>query len=209
MNNKLAILVFEQVEVLDFAGPFEVFSVANELHDYSLFEVFTVSHTSKAINAVNGLKVVPDYSFAEETDLPSCPQDITYLVLPGGDGTKLHYQSDAYRSWISQHYQSADKILTICSGTRFLAALGLLKNKRYCTHQDVYPTLKELAPDGIPQPHLRFIKDGKLTSAGGISSGIDASFALLEEIAGEAVCEATAKYMEYFRNPADCDALYR
>ncbi|MEM8546290.1 MAG: hypothetical protein AAGF66_20115, partial [Cyanobacteria bacterium P01_H01_bin.119] len=72
---------------------------------------------------------------------------------------------------------------------------------------DVYPALRQLAPEGVPQPHLRFVKDGKLTYAGGISSGIDASFAVLADIAGDAVCEATAKYMEYFRNPADCGNL--
>lgn len=203
MKKKLAIVVFEQVEVLDFAGPFEVFSVANELHNFDLFEVFTVSHTTKAISAVNGLKVIPDHDFQ------SCPEEIDYLVIPGGEGTKLHYQNPAYQNWISRHYQTAEKVLTICSGTRFLAALDVLSGKSYCTHQDVYPALKELTPNGNPQQHLRFVKDGKLTSAGGISSGIDASFAVLLDIAGEGVCEATAKYMEYFRNPADCGGYWR
>lgn len=209
MKKKLAILLFEQVEVLDFAGPFEVFSVANELHNFALWEVFTVSHSGKAISAVNGLKVLPDYAFSGEADFQSCPTDIDYLVIPGGDGSKLYFQSPAYQKWIEQTYQTAEKVLTICSGSRFLAPLGLLNGKNYCTHQDVYPSLKQLAPQGIPQPNLRFVKDGKLTSAGGISSGIDASFAVLADIAGEKVCDTTAKYMEYFRNPADCGGYWR
>lgn len=203
MKKKLAILLFEQVEVLDFAGPFEVFSVANELQQYQLFEVFTVSHTSKPINAVNGLKVVPDYDFE------SCPQDLDYILIPGGDGTKLVYNSPAYQTWVQMHWEKAEKVLTVCSGIRFLAGLGLLDGKQFCTHQDVYPALAELAPDAIPQKQLRFVTDGKLISAGAISSGIDVSFDLLEHIAGEDVCVATAKYMEYFRNPADCGGYWR
>lgn len=198
MKKKLAILLFEQVEVLDFAGPFEVFSVANELHNYALFEVFTVSHTCKSVNAVNGLKVTADYDFQ------SCPGDIDYLVIPGGDGTKLHVQNPAFKNWIARHYQTAERVLTICSGTRFLAVLGFLTGKNYCTHHEVYPALNALEPMGKPQPKLRFVKDGKLTSAGGISAGIDASFAVLSDIAGEDVCHVTARYMEYFRKSADC-----
>lgn len=203
MKKKLAILLFEQVEVLDFAGPFEVFSVANELHNYELFEVFTVSDSIRSISAVNGLKVLPDYDFQ------SCPKDLDYLVIPGGDGTKLHFNSSTYQHWIKAGYEKTEQVLTICSGTRFLADLGLLDGKRFCTHHEVYPALVELAPDALPQQQLRFVKDGKLTSAGGISAGIDASFALLKDIAGEDVCKKTAEYMEYFRNPADCGGHWR
>lgn len=202
MKKKLAILLFEQVEVLDFAGPFEVFSVANELHNHELFEVFTVSHTIRSISAVNGLKVLPDYDFQ------SCPDDLDYLVIPGGDGTKLHFKSPAYQHWVKTGFEKSEQVLTICSGTRFLAGLGLLKGKRFCTHHEVYPSIMGLAPDALPQQQLRFVKDGKLTSAGGISAGIDASFAVLQNIAGEKVCETTAQYMEYFRNPAECDGFW-
>lgn len=202
-KKNLAILLFEQVEVLDFAGPFEVFSVANELHDYDLFNVFTVSHHTKTINAVNGLKVMPD------CDFDSCPAHIDYLVIPGGNGSKVFFNDPAYQTWVEKHYQRATAVLTICSGTRFLAPLGLLNNKRFCTHQEVYPSIAELAPDSKPQRRLRYVTEDKLTSAGGISAGIDASFELLLNMTNADVCAKTAKYMEYFRNPAECSGHWR
>ena len=202
-KKNLAILLFEQVEVLDFAGPFEVFSVANELHDYGLFNVFTVSHHTKSVNAVNGLKVMPDFDFN------SCPAHIDYLVIPGGNGSKLFYNDHAYKDWVAKHYKSATAVLTICSGSRFLAPLGLLDNVAFCTHQEVYPSIAEIAPNAMPQQHLRYITDQKLTSAGGISSGIDAAFHVLLNLTNEEVCAKTAKYMEYFRNPAECSGYWR
>lgn len=197
MKPKLAILIFDQVEVLDFAGPFEVFSVADELHDFGLLDVFTVSHTTKQIATVNGLKVTADYDFH------SCPDDIDYLVIPGGDGTKLLHTSSAYRLWIKTQFDAAQEVLTVCSGIRFLASLGLLTEQPYCTHHEVYAAIKSMAPLALPQYNLRFTRAGKLTSAGGISAGIDAAFDLLARITSGDVAHKTAKYMEYHRNDAD------
>lgn len=203
MKKNLAILLFDQVEVLDFAGPFEVFSVANELHDFSLFNVFTVSEKGADVVAVNGLKVGVDYSFN------TCPDEIHYLVLPGGDGTKAIFQQLEYQRWIKSNYHQAQQVLTVCSGTRLLAGAGLLSGKQYCTHQDVYPHIAELAPEALPQMQLRYVRDGKLLSAGGISAGIDAAFAMLRDIAGSDVANKTATYMEYHRNSADSGMDFR
>ncbi|BDX08294.1 DJ-1/PfpI family protein [Planctobacterium marinum] len=202
-RKKLAILIFDQVEVLDFTGPFEVFSVADELHQFSLLEVCTVACSDKPITAVNGLKVVADYNFED------CPEDIDILVLPGGDGTKQHYNNPTYQSWIEEKYHKAEQVLTVCSGTRFLASLGLLDKKRFCTHQEVYPALAKLVPAGLPQQHLRYVTEGKLTSAGGISAGIDAAFDVLQCLAGAQVANKTAQYMEYHRNDADSGHEYQ
>lgn len=202
-RKKLAILLFEQVEVLDFAGPFEVFSVADELHDFALFDVFTVAQKKRHITAVNGLKVMADYGF------DNCPSDVDVLVLPGGDGTKQNHDDVAYKAWVQQTYCQAEQVLSVCSGARFLASAGLLELKRYCTHQDVYPALEALAPNALPQPHLRFVAEGKQTSAGGISAGIDAAFDLLQRLAGSQVANKTAQYMEYHRNDADSGHDYQ
>lgn len=193
MMKNLAILLFDDVEVLDFAGPFEVFSVANELHGYGLFNVMTISQQSTPITAVNGLTVVPKLSFEQS------PEQIDYLVLPGGDGTKVVSKEPAYLKWIENAYQQAEKIMTVCSGTRFLAKLGLLNNVPFCTHHDVYSSILKTEPEAIPQPELRYVRSGKLLSSGGISAGIDAAFELLQEITSIEVADATAKYMEYRR----------
>lgn len=197
MRKNVAILLFDQVEVLDFAGPFEVFSVADELHKYSMFNVFTVAPVEKSVTAVNGLKVTADFNFAD------CPHHIDYLILPGGDGTKSWHDVAQVKDWVHSRYQQAEHILSVCSGARFLASAGLLQATRFCTHQGVYGSIKELVADALPQAHLRFVTDGKLTSAGGISAGIDAAFDLLLRIAGYDVANKTATYMEYHRNHAD------
>ena len=194
---KLAIMLFEQVEVLDFAGPFEVFSVANQLHDYRLFEVFTVSAQNTCLKTVNGLKVTPDYSFA------NCPENIDYLVVPGGDGSREAHADVVYQHWLSARLKTAERVLSICSGARFLASLGFLTNKAFCTHQGVYDAILRIDPEAIPHANLRYVHYGKLISAGGISAGIDASFALLEKIGSAHIAKETAKYMEYHRQSAN------
>lgn len=194
---KLAILLFEQVEVLDFAGPFEVFSVANQLHDYHLFDVFTVSAKDSGITAVNGLQVIPDFSFV------NCPKDIDYLVIPGGDGSKVAHRDVVYQHWLNARLKSVKRVLSICSGARFLASLGYLHKKAFFTHQGVYDAITHIDPQAIPHPTLRYVQDGKLISAGGISVGIDASFALLEQIGSAQIAHETAKYTEYHRLSAN------
>jgi transcriptional regulator GlxA family with amidase domain len=188
----IAILLFDNAEVLDFAGPFEVFSVASELNNHALFSVFTVAKTTAPIRAVNGLSVNPDYDFS------TCPNpDI--LIISGGAGTRVLMQDAEVLAWVREAYAQAEMTLSICSGARILGQLGLLDGKPYCTHHEVYPHLLEIAPLGAPQPEKRFVQAGKIFTSGGISAGIDLSFHVLEMLAGADVARATARYMEYDR----------
>jgi len=191
MKKTIGILLFDEVEVLDFAGPFEVFSVASELKEYTLFDVFTFSKIKQPINAVNGLSVNPKYSFEE---IP----EIDLLVIPGGNGTKKLIEDQQVLDKLSSIIESSVLTMTVCSGSRVLAKLGLLAEKPFCTHFDVYEAIAELAPTANPKKSLRYVQsDDELYSSGGISAGIDLSFHLLEKIAGREVVETTARYMEY------------
>lgn len=189
----VGIFVFDNAEVLDFAGPFEVFAVTNELNNFELFDVFTVAKTTETISAVNGLKIKPHCGF---DDHPA----IDVLILAGGVGTRKLLHDESTLAWIRKQIDGAQLTLSICSGARLLAKLGYLDGKEYCTHHEVYDHVKELAPTGIPQPHLRFVKTSELLyTSGGISAGIDLSFHVVEELLGTTTANETARYMEYTR----------
>ncbi|PCI31190.1 MAG: AraC family transcriptional regulator [Flavobacteriaceae bacterium] len=194
MNKKrnIGILIFNNAEVLDFAGPFEVFSVTSELNNFEPFDVFTVGEKLEPISAVNGLSVNPKYDFN------NCPH-IDILIIAGGEGTRKQMENKNTLEWIKRIHQKSEFTLSICSGARLLGVLGLLDGKPYCTHHEVYDHMKEIVPTGIPKHEQRFVKTKKIYTSGGISAGIDLSFHLVESLLGEQTAEKTAVYMEYDR----------
>ena len=188
---QLGIFIFEDVEVLDFAGPFEVFSVANQLSGYSLLDVHTFSYDTKPILTKNGLHVIPDHGL---NTLP--PLD--YLVIPGGDGTKKVIQNITFIEDIKQRILSSEWTMTVCSGSRILGKAGLLDLRPYCTHHEVYQNIQEMIPSALPQQQLRYVQtDTQLWTAAGISAGIDLALHLTEQTFGKELALATARYMEY------------
>ena len=191
-KRNVGILIFDDAEVLDFAGPFEVFAVTSELNNFELFNVFTVGKSLKSITAVNGLSVNPKYDYV------NCP-NIDILIISGGSGTRKQMEDTETLDWISQIHQKSEYKLSICSGSRLLGALGLLKERPYCTHHEVYEHMSKIAPTGIPQKDRRYVNFKKTYTSGGISAGIDLSFHLVEKLHGKQVAEKTAKYMEYHR----------
>lgn len=193
MKHMVGIFIFDGVEVLDFAGPFEVFSVASEIHNHSLFDVVTIAKECAPITAVNGLSVNPHHSFdtAPKLDL---------LIIAGGSGTQTLLEDPVTLDWIDQTCDQTPLVASICSGARLLGRLGFLDGKSYCTHHGVYEHMKILVPTGLPQPDFRFIESNvNMYTSGGISAGIDLSFHLLEKLQGVQVADATAGYMEYLR----------
>ena len=194
MNKKrnVGILIFDNAEVLDFAGPFEVFSVTSELNNFEPFDVFTVGEKSTPISAVNGLSVNPRYNFN------NCPR-IDVLIIAGGSGTRKLMKNKKVLDWIDKVHQKTELTISICSGARLLGLLGLLDDKPYCTHHEVYEHMKEIVPTGKPQQKQRFIKAGRIYSSGGISAGIDLSFHIVEKLLDEKTTKQTATYMEYNR----------
>jgi len=184
------IFIFDQVEVLDFAGPFEVFSVTSELNGYSLLKVFTISENGNLITTVNGLKVQPEYSFDNHP-----PVDI--LVIPGGIGTKKEMNNSKTLSWVKTNYKTAEIVFSVCTGARILGSLGLLDGIESITHHEAISELKEIAPDTRINQTKRFIDNGKIMSSGGISAGIDLSLHIIGKKFGDDVKKQTMKYMEY------------
>ncbi len=190
MRRTVAILLFDEVEVLDFAGPFEVFAVTDELAGYRLFRVVTVAQEKRAIRARNGLGVNPDHSFA---DCP--PPDI--LVVPGGNGSKALLKIPAVLAWVRASADAAEVVASVCTGARLLAKTGLLDGLRATTHHENFAELRELAPRATIVEDERFVDTGRILTAGGISAGIDLSLHLVARLHGSATAQKTATYMEY------------
>ncbi len=190
MKKNVGIYLFNDAEVLDFAGPFEVFSVSSELQNHSLFNVFTFAEKSGIVKAVNGLQVKPDYDFS------NCP-DIDILCIPGGDGSNAVVKNETVLNLLDSKIKTAEITFSVCSGARVLAKLGLLDGLNYTTHHQVMPDLQKLAPTAQLDKNARFTDNGKILSAGGISAGIDLSLYLVEKLCGKQVSDTTRIYMEY------------
>jgi len=185
-----AILLFDDVEVLDFAGPFEVFSVTNELNDYSFLNVYTVAREKAPVKARNGLSVNPDYAMNE------APAPVI-LIVPGGLGTRPVLEQYDVISWIKESASNAEKVLSVCTGALLLAKAGLLEGLKATTHHGAFEILTEIAPNTEIVRDERFVDNGKVITSGGISAGIDMSLYVVELIYGREAAQKTAAYMEY------------
>jgi transcriptional regulator GlxA family with amidase domain len=193
----VGILLFDDVEVLDFTGPFEVFSVAGRRAGSHPFNVFTVAQHEQPISARNRLVVTPGFSFA---NAPA----IDILVVPGGLGTRREMENPAILSWVSDRARAAELVLSVCTGALLLGRAGLLDGLPVTTHHGALEELKAAAPAALVQGDRRMIDNGKLVIAAGVSSGIDASFHVIARLLGHDAARETAHYIEY---PLDLNNL--
>lgn len=186
----VAILLFDDVEVLDFAGPFEVFSVTRELAGNQLFNVHTVGITPGTVRARNGLKVVPEHT------LESVPQP-DLLIVPGGFGTRALLHQPGVLDWIRRKAPKAELVASVCTGSLLLAKAGLLAGLPATTHYQCFDLLRELAPAATVREDVRFTDTERVLTAAGISAGIDLSLHLVARLHGTETAQRTAAYMEY------------
>lgn len=186
---QIGILVFDEMEVLDFAGPFEVFSVAGELA--GCCSVVLIAAQDGPVRARNGLRVLPDYVIGQH--LPA----IDVLIVPGGDGSKAAMQHPALMAWLQDQAAQVSVVASVCSGARLLAVCGLLQGLEAVTHQLVLEDLRLLDPSIRLRPDLRWTGNGRVYTSGGISAGIDLSLHLVSLRYGEALRQKVQTYMEY------------
>lgn len=192
MKQNVAILIFDDVEVLDFAGPFEVFAVADELCSHEPFHTFTVALNPATVRARNGLKIVPDFA------LERCPAP-NLLIVPGGAGTRPLLNQPILLEWLRLRARHAEVVMSVCTGALVLAKAGLLDGLRATTHHENFAELRRLAPHTEVDESARFVDNGQILTAAGISAGIDCSLHVVERLLGPAVAANTARYMEYRR----------
>jgi transcriptional regulator GlxA family with amidase domain len=198
-QHNVGILVFDDVEVLDFAGPYEVFSrtrlvpglESRRSSEHAPFHVFTVARTTEPIAATGGLRVIPDHSF------DSAPR-IDILVVPGGFGTRSLLADDGVLAWIAGTAASSSLTTSVCTGALLLARAGLLRGRRATTHWAAHDLLASLDDTIRVEREPPFVDDTVITSAG-VAAGIEMAFHVVEKLHGTEVADETAHYIEYAR----------
>lgn len=189
-SRNVAILIFDGVEVLDFAGPFEVFSVTGRRQDLEPFHVYTVAEKPQPVMTRNHLSVNPRYTIF---DGPK--PDI--LLIPGGYGTRREMNNQTLLDWIKVRSREAELTLSVCTGALLLAKAGLLDGLGATTHFGAIDLLQELAPNTTVQRGRRFVDNGRIIVSAGVSAGIDMSLYVVAKLMGKAQALETAHYMEY------------
>lgn len=195
MTLNIGIYVFDDVEVLDFAGPYEVFTTATRMHarnsrdERPLFNVFTIGRSTAPVRARAGLKVDPDYSIDDHPPL-DC------LVVPGGVVTAELEKPDVI-DWISGQAVPDRMVASVCTGAFLLAQTGKLDGRQVTTHWEDIADLKEMFPSVDVLSTLRWVDEGAFITSAGISAGIDMSLHLVERLHDRALAERTALQMDF------------
>jgi transcriptional regulator GlxA family with amidase domain len=192
-TRNVAILVFDDVEVLDFAGPFEVFNVASELlrvDKFPPFFVYTVGLTGETIVARGNLRVQPHYS------IDNCPQ-ADLMIIPGGYGARRLVKHPQLLEWLQAQAAQLEHLMSVCTGAFVLAQAGLLAHLPATTHHTAFDILQDLSPSTTVVRNQRFVDNGSILTSGGISAGIDMSLAVVEQLLGKESADIVRKEMEW------------
>lgn len=192
---QVGILIFEQVELLDVAGPFEVFSVTrlnedNRLNESSPFNVNLVSQNLNQIRTIGGLRLTPDFDFN------NCPH-LDLLLVPGGMGTRFEVNNSILLKWISNKASSAVLTASVCTGSSILGKSGLLDNHEATTHWKAFDFLKNSAPKAKIIKNVLFTTQIPIFTSAGIASGIGMALYIVSYIFGIEIGKSTAKHMEF------------
>src|ERR1022692_3919768 len=188
LTRTLAILIFDDVEVLDFCGPFEVFSVANRFTDPPAFNVLTVAEKTAPMVTKGGLSVNPHHL------LLACPNP-DLLLVPGGQGTRKEMHNQTIIDWIKQVSKKAELIMSVCTGALLLAKAGLLDGLEATTHHGAIELLRQTAPKTVVHTDRRFVDNGRVIYSASIAAGIDMSLHVIGRLLGREVAEKTAQQM--------------
>jgi transcriptional regulator GlxA family with amidase domain len=191
----VGILVFDEVEVLDVAGPFEVFSVTrlNEMRrfdDTSPFRVILIAESLDQISAIGGLRLTPDVAF------DGCPE-LDLLLVPGGLGTRKEVHNAALVKWILTKASRTRLTASVCTGSSLLGKAGLLDGRDATTHWRAFDFLSACAPKAHIKKDVQFTLHEPIFTSAGVASGIDMALRIVSHFFGSNIGQATARHMEY------------
>jgi len=189
---KFGFLLFPDLEELDFVGPWEIIGVWGELFE-GPEQRLTVSQTGAEIQCAKGLRIVPDHSF------DTCPP-LDYLLIPGGWGTRKEVANKELIKFVKKQADSCKQLLSVCTGAFILQAAGLLKGKRATTHWRSLDRLRKF--QDVTVTEQRFVRDGNIWTASGISAGIDLALAFVADQGGEEVAGRVQLHAEYYPDNA-------
>ena len=191
----VAVLLFEGVELLDFAGPFEALAVAGRPDGPLRCRVRSVGVNSISVRARCGPTLVADESDAELDTRP--PHAI---IVPGGFGVRALLDDERFIDRLRTLHQGGAVIASVCTGAWLLAKARLLDGRAATTHHLGLDRLRELAPQCRVEPKARVVDTGDVVTAGGISAGVDLGIHLIARWCGDEVADATATYLEWKRS---------
>jgi transcriptional regulator GlxA family with amidase domain len=191
----VGILLFPEVEVLDFCGPFEVFSVtrlneSKRRDEPSPFRVLLIADTTEPVSAAGGMRVVP------ECTTTACPA-LDILLVPGGWGTRQQMANARLIDWIRQRAKKVETVSSVCTGALLLGSAGLLDGHRATTHFGALSLLRERFPKVTVVDDEHVVEEGNILTSAGISAGIELALRVVARYCGEPVARNTARYMEY------------
>jgi transcriptional regulator GlxA family with amidase domain len=191
----IGLMLFDRAEELDWVGPFEVFTMAREVAagkgPAAGVRVVLISEDGGVVQGAKGMRAEVDYSFADSPAL-----DV--LLIPGGIGTRDELKNPVMLDFLREKAAECDWVTSVCTGSAVLERAGLAKGKRITTHWAYIPTLRETAGDGTTVlKNVRYVRDGNLVTAAGVSAGIDMALWLTGELFGVDHARMTQRAMEY------------
>lgn len=193
----VALLIYPGVELLDFAGPGEVFAVARGEHGHA-FNVYTVARSLDPVETMGLVSLVPQFT------LESCPEpDI--VVVPGGD---VPDGDETIRAWVQAQSKHAELMMSVCNGALLYGRAGLLRGMEVTTHHSALQGLALMEPEARVLTNRRFVDNGKVLTAAGIAAGIDGSLHVVERMLGQQAAWETARQMEYDWRPDEIAKLH-
>jgi transcriptional regulator GlxA family with amidase domain len=191
----VGIVIFDQVEVLDVAGPFEAFSVTrlNEerrREQSSPFRILLVSERKGQVSAIGGLRFTPDVT------IDDCPA-LDLMLVPGGWGTRKEVKNNTLLSWIADRAAKTRLTASVCTGSSLLGKAGLLDRREATTHWRAFDFLRDAAPTALIRQDVLFTLDDPIFTSAGVSAGIDLALRIVSHFFGTKIGQATARQMEY------------
>jgi len=185
----IGIYIYDNAEVLDFSGPFEVFTTAQRISKKSLFTTYLINEVNQIVKARANYKVIPDHHINNHPDLD-------LLIVVGGDHSQEVNKPEVIE-WISHQSKKVRIIASVCTGAFLLAKAGVITDQEVTTHWEDISDLQQQYPNLQVKREVRWVEQNNLITSGGISAGIDMSLYLVSQFSSLQLAEATAKQMEF------------
>ena len=194
-KKRVGIVIFDDVEVLDFCGPFEVFSATRldeerRQEEPSPFEVVLVAQREEPVLTSGGMRVIPEHTFE------TCPS-LDILVVPGGWGTRRELSNPVMLEWLRTRAGEVETLTSVCTGSMLLGFAGLLDGLHATTHWRSLDWMRESFPSVRVEYDQHVVEDGRVLTSAGISAGIDMALRVVAGYFGEKAARAAARHMEY------------